>query len=214
MPWHNTRLSSTFRQSVWDCSIALAIGLPLGLVAGVRHWRLRNGTWAGLPRYVMWLLPWLVPSAALGIAIALLARYVGIKPGILVVSLCHAMFVAPIAAAIGRARLSRLSSEDIFLADVLGINRIAALVRLGARELAIAACLTALVGVGVVLTEVSLAELLCGLDETLPVMLRGMSRSGGTPLIDVIGTVLVFGATGFVLLVWCAASSRRLRGLL
>ncbi len=51
--------------------------------------------------------------------------------------------------------------------------------------------LAAVVGGAIVMAEVSFAELTCGMDETLPVMLRGISRSGGTPVIDVVGSIIV-----------------------
>lgn len=65
-----------------------------------------------------------------------------------------------------------------------------------------------IIGGAIVMTEVSFAELTCGMDETLPVMLRGISRSGGTPVIDVVGSITVAFAMLTVAAGWGFARMR------
>lgn len=208
--WQNSRLDQAISRSVIDAALALGVGIPLGIAAAVVDWRrrLRGGKPSGAV-FVVWFLPWLAPPAALGIAAALLMRRIGLSPGLVMTGLFHALFVAPVAAALCRARLNRISSDDIRLARVLGIPSRAVFFHLVLHEIGGAIALSAVVGAAIVWTEVPFAELICGMDETLPVMLRGISRSGGTPIIDVVGSITVVLAAIAVLAVWMFNTTRK-----
>ena len=198
----NSRVFQAFYRSLSDAFIALGIGIPLGIAGAVFDWRRQiGGQRSHAILYALWFLPWLVSPVAFGMAASLLCRRIGLSLGLVTMAVFHALFVAPVVAAFCRARLNRISPYDIELASVLGISTQNVLIRVVLPEIGAAVLLAAMVGGAIVCSEVSFAELMCGVDETLPVMLRGMSRSGGTPVINVIGMISVVIAGCFVIAV-------------
>ncbi len=70
--WHNQRLTQAIFRSVVDVTIALSIGIPLGIAgAAFAWWKQIHGKASTASLYAFWFLPWLVPPTALGIATGL-----------------------------------------------------------------------------------------------------------------------------------------------
>jgi len=202
----STRIAAATSNSVADCVVAVGLGVPVGLGAAYQAWRkaARGSTVAG--EYALWFLPWLVPPTALGIAVSLLLRALQVPLSLVPTAFYHALYVGPLTAALCLAQMRQIPEGDIALGRALGISGSRTLVTLLLPRLLFPLAMAGIAGVAIVWSEVSLAELLSGLDETLPVLLRGLARSGGTPVIAVVGTTGI--GLGLMLLMVILSSTR------
>jgi spermidine/putrescine transport system permease protein len=154
------------------------------------------------------ILPAIVPGIISAISFRIYARLLGIEPGMMAVIWAHAVHNVPFVVLVIIARLSTLPANYNEAARDLGADPFIAFVRVTLPYLK-----PALIGAGVFCLLLSFDDFvrsffLGGYQPTLPVFIFSKLRSGMSPEINAISTiVIVFTA---ILGIWAERSMRRL----
>jgi spermidine/putrescine transport system permease protein len=142
------------------------------------------------------LSPLAVPWIILGLALVVFLSRLNLEGSIVSVWISHTVFAAPFAMMIIRARMSGLDSRYEEAGWDLGANRLKAI-----WHIVIPLTLPGLVAAFLLAFTISFDEFIiawfvCGFQETLPVKIWGMIRSGLNPTINAVGAVVfVFSMT-------------------
>lgn len=153
-------------------------------------------------------LPAVIPGIISAISLRIFARGLEIEPGMLAIILGHTVHNVPFVALVVMARLSTLPRSHIEAARDLGADAIVAFFRITLPYL-----LPALIGAGIFCMLLSFddfvrAFFLGGYEPTLPVLIFAKLRSGMSPEINAISTVVLVLTA--VLGLWAERSMRRL----
>ena len=134
--------------------------------------------------------PLAVPWVILGLALAVFLTRLDMEGSLVSVWISHTVFAAPFAMLIIRARMSGLDSRFEEASWDLGANRLMAIwyvvIPLTLPGIIAAFLLTFTIS----FDEVIIAWFVCGFEETLPVKIYGMIRSGINPTINAIGSII------------------------
>ncbi len=187
-------LSSTF--------LSLAIGTWIACFLGPNKFR------GKLIVFAVTCLPAVIPGIISAISLRIFARGLEIEPGMLAIILGHTVHNVPFVALVVMARLSTLPRSHIEAARDLGADAIVAFFRITLPYL-----LPALIGAGIFCMLLSFddfvrAFFLGGYEPTLPVLIFAKLRSGMSPEINAISTVVLVLTA--VLGLWAERSMRRL----
>ena len=144
--------------------------------------------------------PLAVPWIILGLALAVYLTRINLEGSLFAVWISHTIFAAPFAMLIIRARMAGLDYRYEEAGWDLGANRIKAIwhivIPLTLPGIAAAFLLTLTIS----FDEFIIAWFVCGFQETLPVKIWGMIRSGINPTVNAIGSVIfIFSMTLAVL---------------
>jgi spermidine/putrescine transport system permease protein len=144
--------------------------------------------------------PLAVPWIILGLALAVFLTTMDMEGSLVSVWISHTVFAAPFAMLIIRARMSGLDSRFEEAGWDLGANRLKAIWHI-VIPLTLPGIIAAfLLTFTISFDEVIIAWFVCGFEETLPVKIYGMIRSGINPTINAIGSIIfVFTMTLAVL---------------
>jgi spermidine/putrescine transport system permease protein len=199
--WYGTALADPAYRHAFALSVALAIG-SAGLATVAGTWIALAATsfrsrWIRLALLGGALVPLVTPGIVHAIALRIAIRTIGLDPGPLAILLGHAIHATPYAAIMVSARLATMPTSLVDAARTLGAGPVAAFVRVVVPWLR-----PALLGAGGLAALSSFDDFirsffLGGYDPTLPVLIFGRLRSGLTPEINAVATL--------VLLVACAA---------
>ena len=153
-------------------------------------------------------LPAVIPGIISAISLRIFARGLEIEPGMLAIILGHTVHNVPFVALVVMARLSTLPPSHIEAARDLGADAIVAFFRITLPYL-----LPALIGAGIFCMLLSFddfvrAFFLGGYEPTLPVLIFAKLRSGMSPEINAISTVVLILTA--ILGLWAERSMRRL----
>lgn len=160
--------------------------------------------------YALTLLPAIVPGIISAISFRIYARFLGIEPGMGAVIWSHAVHNVPFVVLVVVARLATLPANYSEAARDLGADPLIAFTRVTLPYLR-----PALIGAGIFCLLLSFDDFvrsffLGGYQPTLPVYIFAKLRSGMSPEINAISTiVLVLTA---VLGIWAERSMRRMNG--
>lgn len=203
----NSEVLSVFAYSMTIAVVSTAVALVVGTwIAMLLE---RKGLWGRALIFALAVLPALVPGIISAISFRIYARVLGIEPGMFAVMWSHAVHGVPFVALVVIARLGTLPQAQIEAARDLGADPIVRFVRIVLPYLR-----PALIGAGVFCLLQSLDDFvrsffLGGYQPTLPVLIFAELRSGMSPEINAISTiVLVLTA---VMGIWAERSMRRMR---
>ncbi|NVK33479.1 MAG: ABC transporter permease [Rhodobacteraceae bacterium] len=202
----NSEVLSAFGYSIWIGVTSTAISLFVGIWISV----LLNGKgfYGKTLIYGLTLLPALIPGIISAISFRIYAQLWGVSPGTGAIIWCHAVHNVPFVVLIVSARLSTLPKSYLDAARDLGADPLIAFIRVALPYLK-----PALIGGGVFCLLISFDDFvrsffLGGYQPTLPVLIFAKLRSGMSPEINAIATVVLVltGALG----IWAERSMRRL----
>ncbi len=155
------------------------------------------------------LLPAVIPGIISAIAFRIYARLLGIEPGMWAIVWSHAVHNVPFVALVVMARLSTQPRSHIEAAQDLGADPFTAFLRVTVPYLQ-----PALIGAAVFCMLLSFDDFvrsffLGGYEPTLPVLIFAKLRSGMSPEINAIATVVLVLTA--VVGIWAERSMRRMR---
>jgi spermidine/putrescine transport system permease protein len=211
LDWYADVLQNTQVLGVFAYSMAIALATTaLSLVIG---------TWVAcflgphrfrgkLIVFAVTCLPAVIPGIISAISLRIFARLIEIEPGMLAIILGHTVHNVPFVALVVMARLATLPRSHIEAARDLGADAIVAFFRITLPYL-----MPALIGAGIFCMLLSFddfvrAYFLGGYAPTLPVLIFAKLRSGMSPEINAISTVVLLLTA--VLGLWAERSMRRM----
>lgn len=182
--------------------LSLAIGTWIACFLGPNKFR------GKLIVFALMCLPAVVPGIISAIALRIAARVLTIEPGMGAIILAHTVHNVPFVALVVMARLSTLPKSQIEAAKDLGADDLLAFCRVTLPYLR-----PALIGAGVFCMLLSFDDFvrsffLGGYQPTLPVLIFAELRSGMSPEINAIATVVLVMTA--VLGLWAERSMRRM----
>lgn len=212
LDWYLSVFEDTEVMSVFGYSVSIALTSTFA--------SLIVGTWlaillAGRPfmgrpvMFALMVLPALVPGIISAIAFRIYARLLGIEPGMFAIIWSHAVHNVPFVCLVVMARLSTLPKSYGEAARDLGADPLITFMRITLPYLR-----PALIGAGVFCMLLSFDDFvrsffLGGYQPTLPVLIFAKLRSGMSPEINAISTVVLIMTA--VLGVWAERSMRRMK---
>lgn len=209
--WYTDAMTDPQILSVFGYSITIAIASTvLSLVIGTWAALLLGPTrfWGKMAVFGLMCLPAVVPGVISAIALRIFIRLIGIEPGMGAIIFGHTVHNVPFVALVVMARLASLRQSHIDAARDLGADSLIAFLRITLPYLK-----PALVGGTVFCMLLSFDDFvrsffLGGYQPTLPVLIFAELRSGMSPKINAIATVvlLLTAAAGL----WAERSMRRL----
>lgn len=211
LEWYTRVFENTEVMTAFGYSMVIGISSTLvSLIVGVWIAVLLNGR-GFMGKGVIFgltLLPALIPGIISAISFRIYAQLWGIPPGTGAIIWCHAVHNVPFVVLIVSARLSTLPNSLLDAARDLGADPLIAFARVTLPYLR-----PALIGGGVFCMLISFDDFvrsffLGGYQPTLPVLIFAKLRSGMSPEINAIATVVLV-MTG-LLGIWAERSMRRL----
>ncbi len=206
--FENTEVLGVFSYSVLIAVVSTVISLLVGtwiaiLLSGRRFF-------GRLIIYSLTLLPAVLPGIISAISFRIYARVLGIEPGMWAVIWAHAVHNVPFVVLVLVARLSTLPATYNEAARDLGADPLVAFVRVTLPYLR-----PAMIGAGVFCLLLSFDDFvrsffLGGFQPTLPVYIFSKLRSGMSPEISAISTIVIIVTA--ILGIWAERSMRRLNG--
>jgi spermidine/putrescine transport system permease protein len=209
--WYYTALTDPTIRSTFIYSITIAVvSTVLSLFIGTWVALLLGPTrfWGKLAVFGLMCLPAVVPGVISAIALRIFIRLIGIEPGMGAIIFGHTIHNVPFVALLVMARLSSLRQSHLDAARDLGADNLITFLRITLPYLK-----PALVGGTVFCLLLSFDDFvrsffLGGYQPTLPVLIFAELRSGMSPEINAIATVvLLLTALGGL---WAERSMRRL----
>jgi spermidine/putrescine transport system permease protein len=184
--------------------LSLAIGVWIATFLGPNRFR------GKLIVFALVCLPAVIPGIISAISLRIYVRFLELEPGMVAIILGHTVHNVPFVALVVMARLSTLPKSHIEAARDLGADAFVAFLRVTLPYLQ-----PALIGAGIFCMLLSFDDFirsffLGSYDPTLPVLIFAMLRSGMSPEINAISTVVLVLTA--VLGLWAERSMRRLNG--
>lgn len=158
--------------------------------------------------YALTILPAVIPGIISAISFRIYARLLDIEPGMIAIILAHAVHNVPFVALVVMARLSTLPKSYGEAAQDLGADKLVMFLRVTLPYLK-----PALIGAGIFCLLLSFDDFvrsffLGGYKPTLPVLIFAKLRSGMSPEINAISTIVLLMTA--VLGIWAERSMRRM----
>lgn len=182
--------------------LSLIIGVWVALFLGPNRFR------GKLIVFALTCLPAVVPGIISAISLRVFARLIELEPGMIAIILGHTVHNVPFVALVIMARLSTLPPSQLEAARDLGADNLIAFMRITLPYLR-----PALIGAGIFCMLLSFDDFvrsffLGGYEPTLPVLIFAKLRSGMSPEINAIATVVLVLTA--VLGLWAERSMRQL----
>jgi len=162
--------------------------VTLGFTAafGLRHWKSKmKGAFL-----LVSISPLAVPWTLLGLAFLIFFNNFGITKSIVTVWISHVVFTAPLALNIINARMQTIPKSMENAAWDLGAGSFRTMVYVILPQTLPAIVAAALLTFTISFDEFIISWFISGFDKTLPVYIYGVIRSGVTPVINAIGTMV------------------------
>ncbi len=180
--WLPLRNSLIVGLGVAFTSVALGFSAAYALV---------NTKFRGQEALVLALIsPLAVPWILLGFGLLLFLSRLGLSNSLAAVWISHTVFTAPLATVVIRARLSGMRKSLEEAAWDLGSGRLRTIWEIVLPNAMPGVMAALLLTFTLSFDEFILAWFVCGFNETLPVKIWGMMRSGINPTISAIGTLV------------------------
>ncbi|MFO0773843.1 MAG: ABC transporter permease [Nitrospiraceae bacterium] len=207
--WHDqplwTALWVSLKVGVWSTAVATVVGAAAALGLEQRHlWGRGAGRDEGWMHHIgdtLMLLPLVMPELILGVAFMLCFALLKVPLGLSTVTVAHAVFNAPLVMVLVRARLRKVDPTLLEAAADLGATTTQAV-----RYVLLPLMTPVLLGAALLAVAVSLDDFLVTFfttgpgATTLPLRIYSNIRSGITPELDALSTVMVL-ATVLVVVV-------------
>ncbi|MEZ5593145.1 MAG: ABC transporter permease [Gammaproteobacteria bacterium] len=182
--------------------LSLIIGVWVATFLGPNRFR------GKLLVFALTCLPAVIPGIISAISLRIFARLIELEPGMVAIILGHTVHNVPFVALVIMARLSTLPPSQLEAARDLGADSLIAFMRVTLPYLR-----PALIGAGVFCMLLSFDDFvrsffLGGYEPTLPVLIFAKLRSGMSPEINAISTVVLILTA--ILGLWAERSMRRL----
>jgi spermidine/putrescine transport system permease protein len=166
--------------------ISVAIGTPVGVALG--RYRFRGA----MPTQVLLYLPIIIPEIVMGVALATFFGIIGMEPGLLTVLIAHVTFCVSYVAVLVRARMAGMDPALAEAAADLGAGPVATFFRVTLPLLAPGILAGALLVFTISLDDYLITSLVAGPETTtLPMRIYSMLRTGVTPEINAVSTLLL-----------------------
>jgi spermidine/putrescine transport system permease protein len=215
-----------YAEALADPAFGQSFALSLGVAASSSALAVVAGTWIALAagalgsRALRWalrggaLLPLATPGIVHAVALRIAIQTVGLDPGPLAMVLGHAVHATPYAVIMVGVRLASLPPEQVGAAKTLGAGPARVFLRVVLPWLWPALFGSAALAALTSFDDFIRSFLLGGYDQTLPVLIFGRLRSGLTPEINAMATLVLLAACALGLAADCLAGHRRRPGAL
>ncbi len=199
--------------------------LSVGLACLSAALAVAAGTWIALAARIMrpaprvlliaaTLVPLVTPGIVHAIGLRIAIRFVGLDPGPIAVLLGHTVHATPLAAIMLGARLAMATPDLIDAAHDLGAGPVRAFLHVQIPWLRPAMLGAALLSALASFDDFVRSFFLGGYQPTLPVLIFGRLRSGLTPEINALSTLILIASVGMAATVAWVARPRGTGGLL
>ena len=183
---------------------AVAASLVLGTIFAF-HYHFGRGAGREIHQFLIFV-PFLMPPIVTGIALLIFFREIGLSRSLLTVTIGHTAMVLALVYRTLLQRLQTLSPSLIEASFDLGAGRLQTFRRILLPQLASAAAAGAMLAFALSFDETLITLMVTGTDNTLPLRLWAMMRTGFTPDINALVTLILAGST-----VLCLAVARLIR---
>jgi len=171
-----------------------SIALGFAGAFGMRHWRSKlKGPFA-----VVSLSPIMVPWTLLGLALLIFFNNIGLPKGLVTVWISHTVFTAPLALNIINARMQTIPKTMDDAAWDMGASDFRTMLTVLLPQTFPAIAAAALMTFTMSFDEFIIAWFVCGFEETLPVYIYSIIRSGTSPVINAIGALVFLFSLGLI----------------
>ena len=213
LSWYARVFEDTEVLSVFGYSVIIAIvSALLSLFVGTWIAILLSGKrfFGRAVIFSLTILPAIVPGIISAISFRVYARLLGIEPGMMAVIWAHAVHNVPFVVLVVIARLSTMPTNYLEAARDLGADPLVAFTRVTVPYLR-----PALIGAGIFCLLLSFDDFvrsffMGGYQPTLPVFIFAKLRSGMSPEINAISTIVIVLTA--VLGIWAERSMRSMKG--
>jgi spermidine/putrescine transport system permease protein len=144
--------------------------------------------------------PIAVPGVVIGVALISAVSVIGFQPGLVITTLAHILFTLPFVVLVMRARLNDFDLQIEEAARDLGARPAKVL-----RTVTLPLISPTLIGAGILVFALSVDEFIItnfviGANSTLPVMIWSQMRTGITPSVNAMSTVILLTTLGLIVL--------------
>lgn len=168
------------------CVSLTAIVLGFTGAYGLRHWKSRlKGVYM-----LASISPLAVPWTLLGLALLIFFNRIHMPKSLITVWISHVVFTAPLALTIIQSRMQTIPKSMENAAWDLGANSFQTMALVIFPQTLPAIASAALLTFTISFDEFIIAWFVCGFDQTLPVYIYSVIRSGVTPTINAIGAIV------------------------
>jgi putative spermidine/putrescine transport system permease protein len=178
-------------------SVLIAISLAV-LMALYQFWRQRP---PGIVLDLLIVLPFILPPLVVGLSLLIFFRQVGISSGVGAVMIGHALFVLAIVYRLIHNRLTQMGKTLVDAAMDLGARPLQVFWRIVLPQVRGAIAVAAILAFTLSFDETLITMFLVGDANTLPIMLWAMMRTGFSPAINALASLVLCTS---LLLVWIA----------
>ena len=183
---------------------AVVLSLLLGLL--IAFWYHAHPGRARAALQAIVFLPFVLPPIVTGLSLLIFFREAGIPRSLLTVTIGHTVFVLALVYQIVLARLQSLSPSLVEASYDLGGNAVQTFRHVLLPHLATAMATAAILAFALSFDETLITLLVTGTASTLPLRLWGMMRTGFTPDINALVTLILLGSA-----LVCVAAARLIR---
>ncbi|MCP4385198.1 MAG: ABC transporter permease [Hyphomicrobiales bacterium] len=179
-------------------SVFAAIVIAI-LMALYQFWAIRR---AALVLDLLIVLPFVLPPLVVGLSLLVFLREIGVPTGLTAVIIGHSLFVLAIVYRLIHNRLTQMGHSLIEAAMDLGATPMQTFWRVILPQIRGAIGVAAILAFTLSFDETLISLFLVGDQNTLPIMLWAMMRTGFSPSINALATLIL---TTSLLMIWLAA---------
>jgi spermidine/putrescine transport system permease protein len=200
--WHEM---FSHRQFVPAFTNSLVIGLSVGVVSAVIGTMAAIGLTMFPPKrsgiaIALLCLPLMLPPLVLGVALLTFYVGTGVRLGLQTVILSHLLFTQPFVVMVVYARMATFDYRVVESARDLGASPLKAFVTVTLPIIQPTVIGAALIAVALSFDDFIITFFTIGSGNTLPTLVWGMIRTGLTPAVNAIGTLLILLTIGSTLI--------------
>ena len=196
--WDNTALLSSFGNTMMIAVLSTILSTVIGTLAAVGIYRYKfKGK--GLINGLLYI-PVVIPEIVIGIALLTIFSNVNIPRGMLTLILSHVSFCVPYVIFNVRARLSGYDNSIEEASMVLGANRLVTFFEITLPVLAPGIAGGALLAFTLSIDDVIISYFVNGQTKTYPLKVMESIKSGVSPDVNALSTLILLGTIVLVLL--------------
>ena len=193
---------------------SLTIGLSVGIASAAIGTLAAIGLGQLPPRHSTLMmaalcLPLMLPPLVLAVSLLTFYVEIGLRPSLLTVILSHLLFTQPFVILVVHARLATFDYRVVESARDLGATPIKAFLTVTLPIIRPTIIGAALVAIALSFDDFIITFFTIGSGNTLPTLVWGMIRTGLTPMVNAIGTLIILITIGSILV---ALALTRYRG--
>lgn len=202
--WSNRGIIEALGNTLLVGAAAVALSTLLGLA--IAFWYHLHPGRARAALQAIVFLPFVLPPIVTGLSLLIFFREAGVPRSLITVAIGHTVFVLALVYQILLARLQALSPSLIEASYDLGGSALQTFRHVLLPHLASAIATAAVLAFALSFDETLITLLVTGTESTLPLRVWGMMRTGFTPDINALVTLILVGSVAV-----CAALARLIR---